>query len=263
MPTEEQFDRSRYVTWRQSRDFKGLDFRNYIEPSFYQPLQNRYSFRDYLDMVANRTCVAVNLPYPRQIFDTLPSTLKNGQVSPVIEKGIYKRYTTAKVYYWADGFQFTQVYKLIPINEITVEMLTSDEQLTVMQELSLWLSDFLQRFRFNESEDRQTRFESLFNWIRDNLNYAQAIAIWVPTGGSLRQQLSAVTGQPSGTSAAPFQGSKAGNASALPLLLTGFGLVTGNLWLSGIGLLLRLRTAAAEDKPESKEFNPLENKRGL
>lgn len=260
MPTEQQFDRQKYVTWRQSRDFKGLDFRNYIEPSFYQPLKNQYRFRDYLDMVANRTCVAVNLPYPRQIFDTAPSTLKDGQVSPIIEKGVYKKYTTAKVYYWVDGYQFTQLYKLMPINEVTVEMLTDKERLTVIQNVALWLGDIASRFIPNSNEDSQTRFETFFNWIRDNLNYAQAIAIWVPSGGSLRQQLSAVTGQPSETSAAPIQGSKAGNASALPLLLAGFGLVTGNLWLSGIGLLLRLRTTAAED--EQEQFNPLDNQRG-
>ena len=84
--------------------------------------------------------------------------------------------------------------------------------------------------------------------LKREIDGSDVYGVWVQEG-SLTENLSAVTGRAPSVGLLESMGldnetisEQAGtNKNALPLLLAGVGLVTGNLWLSGIGLLLRLR----------------------
>ena len=246
MPSEELIESIRTNTLRptfeNSRDYKGTDFKRYINPSFYRgdiPISAGLLIRDQLRQ--NNELIAFNKPALGDI------ALRGYQVSPVIPEGIYKNRTLARVYFWKDGQQIMKRYRLISLSEVNPQQI-SDQVLQnlfsnmTQWSIDLWDSKFMNAITLGIGSRAADGLEILKREIDGSDRYA----FWVEEG-SLTENLSAVTGR------APSQGlleslgiteeqlQTESRRSALPLILAGAGLGTGNLWLSGIGLLLRFR----------------------
>jgi hypothetical protein len=248
MPSEELLDAVRQSTLRpsfsNSRDYKGPNFQSYINPNFYRgemPAWQGFVVRDQLRQ--NNEIYAFNEPHITEF------ELRGFQVSPVIPTGIYKKNTIARVYYWKDGQQIMKRYRLISLDDVNPQQITDQvfqNFLSSMVEWSaeFWGSKFMNAITFGIGKPVS---EGL-NILKREIDGSDVYGVWVQEG-SLTENLSTVTGR------APAVGlldsmqldnqtiseQASTSGSPLPLLLAGVGLVTGNLWLSGIGLLLRLR----------------------
>lgn len=248
MPSEELIDAVRQSTLRpsfaNSRDYKGPNFESYINPNFYRGDMSAWQgllIRDQLRQ--NGEIYAFNEPHITEF------ELRGFQVSPVIPTGIYKKNTVARVYYWKDGKQIMKRYRLISLDDVNPQQITDQvfqNLLSSMVEWSaeFWGSKFMNAITFGIGKPVS---EGL-NILKSEIDGSDVYGVWVQEG-SLTENLSTVTGRaPSvglldsmqlDNQTISEQASTSG--SPLPLLLAGVGLVTGNLWLSGIGLLLRLR----------------------
>jgi hypothetical protein len=95
MPTEEQFrsDRlKRTPEFSQSRDYKGDNFLDYIQPSFYGGGVPRWTGLLVLNQLrANNELVALNEPDLGEIFIPERPQLRGSRVSPQIPNGVYKK----------------------------------------------------------------------------------------------------------------------------------------------------------------------------
>ena len=248
MPSEELIDAVRQSTLRpsfaNSRDYKGPDFESYINPNFYRgnmPAWQGLLIRDQLRQ--NNEIYAFNEPQLTEF------ELRGFQVSPVIPTGIYKKNTVARVYYWKDGKQIMKRYRLISLDDVNPQQITEQVMqnfLSSMVEWSaeFWGSKFMNAITFGIGKPVSQGLDML----KREIDGSDVYGVWVQEG-SLTENLSAVTGRAPSVGLLESMGldnqtisEQAGTSgNALPLLLAGVGLVTGNLWLSGIGLLLRLR----------------------
>jgi len=251
MPSEELVESIRTGTFRptfdKSRDYKGPDFINYVEPEFYRggiPAWNGLIIRDQLRK--NGELVAFNPPGLGDI------ALRGYQVSPRIPEGIYKDRTLARVYFWKDGQQIMKRYRLISLTEIKPQQITEQVYQNLLAYYFEWAEEFWDRDFLNEiTLGAGERISDGLDVIKREIEGAEVFAVWVEEG-SLTENLSAVTGvmpdvgllESLGLTEEEIQEQyteRYGNKNALPWLLTGAGLVTGNLWLSGLGLFLRFR----------------------
>jgi hypothetical protein len=248
MPSEELIDAVRQSTLRpsfsNSRDYKGPNFESYINPNFYRgdmPAWQGLVIRDQLRQ--NGEIYAFNEPHITEF------ELRNFQVSPVIPTGIYKKNTIARVYYWKDGQQIMKRYRLISLDDVNPQQITDQvfqNFLSSMVEWSaeFWGSKFMNAITFGIGKPVS---EGL-NILKREIDGSDVYGVWVQEG-SLTENLSTVTGRAPAVGLLDsmelnnetISGAAGSSGSPLPLLLAGVGLVTGNLWLSGIGLLLRLR----------------------
>ncbi len=230
------------VRWNQSRDYKGLDFRAYLTPNFYRSIQSgeRFGLRDYLDLETNNQVFVINTPNPNSTGLFTRREIKEGQVSPEFPKGIYRRDAKASVFYWVGSKQVSQNYKLVLLNDLQLEQLTDGQELTIVQDLTLWLSQQLPNlsnmFRFDDTSS----LGSILNSILDRFDYGNAIAFWVPNF-VVTEDLTAVTGSTPSMglidSIGGIQTDK--ERSFLPFLVSGLGLATGSPVLIGSGFVLR------------------------
>ena len=250
MPSEELLDAVRQSTLRpsfaNSRDYKGPDFESYIEPKFYRgdmPAWQGLLIRDQLRR--NGEIYAFNEPHIAEF------ELRGFQVSPVIPTGIYKKNTVARVYYWKDSKQIMKRYRLISLDDVNPQQITDQVMQNLLSSMlewsaEYWGSKFMNAITFGIGKPVSEGIKLL----KREIDGSDVYGVWVQEG-SLTENLSTVTGRAPSVGLLESMGldrqtisEQAGagrGRNALPLLLTGAGLVTGNLWLSGIGLLLRLR----------------------
>jgi len=248
MPSEELLDAVRQSTLRpsfsNSRDYKGPNFESYINPNFYRgdmPAWQGFLIRDQLRQ--NNEIYAFNEPQLTEF------ELRGYQVSPTIPTGIYKKNTIARVYYWKDGQQIMKRYRLISLDDVNPQQITDQVMQNLLSNMvewsaEFWGSKFMNAITFGIGKPVSEGLDIL----KREIDGSDVYGVWVQEG-SLTENLSAVTGRAPSVGLLDSMGldnetisKQAGTSgSPLPLLLAGVGLVTGNLWLSGIGLLLRLR----------------------
>lgn len=273
MPTEEQLANTELNTnaqykWEDSRDFKGFDFLSYVNPSFYRTDATAItSFLSWDILRINNELIAFNEPELMTALEIAPGSL----VSPTMPIGIYKRNSIAFLYFWKDGKQITQRYQLQSLSRQSVETLSEQTQKAIFNEFMNGFSDLARRFNILGGLDK---LADLTDYLIDQVNAENVFGVWVPIG-RLTQSQKAVAGNSDGESVLegycrlnpedPIcnqESKKTSKNSLLPLILAGTGLVTGNLWLSGVGLLLKLRNqsdvkeeeedAAADSIPQRK-----------
>jgi len=247
MPSEELIDsllrNSTQPKFSNSRDYKGEDFTRYISPRFYRGGIPPWTGLIASDIIRkNGELIALNKPALGDI------AMRGYQVSPIIPEGVYKNRTLARCYFWKDGKQIMKRYRLISLKEVNPQQITDQVLEHVYGKLlewsiEYWDSKFMNAITFGMGEKLADGLEL----IKRDIEGYDVYALWVEEG-SLTEPLTAVVGRE------PEQGlleslgltdeelqKQVGNKNALPLLLAGAGLVTGNLWLSGLGLLLRFR----------------------
>jgi len=246
MPTQELIEsiesNTLRPTFENSRDYRGSDFNNYIDPDFYRGNMPPYQgllIRDQLRQ--NGEVYAFNKP---ALYDL---DLRGYQVSPIIPEGIYKNRTLARVYFWKDGKQIMKRYRLISLSQVNPQQVSDQVIQNLFSRMTQWSIDFwgsafMSAITLGIGKSAAQGLELL----KREIDGYDVYGVWVEEG-SLTQNLSAVTGR------GPSQGlleslgitdeqlQTESRRSALPLILAGAGLITGNLWLSGIGLLLRFR----------------------
>ena len=138
-------------------------------------------------------------------------------------------------------------YRLISLSEVNPQQITDQVIQNLFSDMTQWSIDFWDSEFMNAiTLGIGSRAADGLELLKNEIDGSDRYAFWVEEG-SLTEPLSAVTGR------APSQGlleslgiteeqlQSESRRSALPLILAGAGLVTGNLWLSGIGLLLRFR----------------------
>ena len=253
MPSEELLDAVRQSTLRpsfaNSRDYKGPDFESYIEPKFYRgdmPAWQGFLIRDQLRQ--NNEIYAFNEPHIAEV------ELRGVQVSPVIPTGIYKKNTVARVYYWKDSKQIMKRYRLISLDDVNPQQITDQVMQNLLSSMlewsaEYWGSKFMNAITFGIGKPVSEGIKLL----KREIDGSDVYGVWVQEG-SLTENLSSVTGyapsvglleslglDPATLKPKDEQAVAGRGRNALPLLLTGAGLVTGQIWLSGLGLLLRLR----------------------
>lgn len=227
--------------WQDSRDYKGRDFRSYINPNFYERIaeDGRFTLREYLDLESNNQLVVLNTPLPTSTGLFSRSELLNGQVSPDIPKGIYQADTTASVFYWVGQKQVSQSFRIVKLNDLSFEQLAPDVETSIFQDLLIWASGmFPDMPRFDDTG----RFGRFLNMVLDRLDYGEAIGVWVPSF-QVTEDISAVTGSAPSLglldSIGGVQTEEDKVRSFLPFLVSGFGLATGSPVLIGSGFVLR------------------------
>ena len=251
MPTEQQFQG---LTFRDSRDYKGPDFRAYLRPDTYEPRQSVFGFAAWEDWIDQGRLTPVMLPFSRAISGRMTQSGRNiagaditdAVVSPLPPTdGSYLNGTQIIMYYWIDGVQLNTLYTLIPFNDVSLEMLIEEDLLNLRQQILVrgtgWLSRQLESLK-QEPDD----YKFLVN-VRSYANtygIANALGVWVQTG-RVAEPISVVTGLsvsnriPTGDSAntASVPAEKM-NTDFLGLIVSGVGIFTGNPLLIGGGLVL-------------------------
>ena len=229
-------------SWSRSRDYAGRDFRAYINPNFYQRIgkDERFTLRDYLSLESNNQFLVLNDPFPTSAgTDFTPQQIFGGQVSPEIPQGVYQKDTVASVFYWFDGKQIAQSYRLVSFNNLQFEELFPEIEKTITQEILEWAFEFVPQMpEFNE----ERRLGQILNSILDRIDYGNVIGVWIPSFRVI-EDISAVTGSAPSQgllgSIGGIQSEEEKVRSFLPFLVSGLGLATGSPVLIGSGFVLR------------------------
>ena len=224
--------------WSQSRDYRGLDFRDYLTPNFYRAVQSddRFGLSDFLNLQSNNQVFVINQPNPGRTALFSRSEIREGQQSPEAPIGIYRKDARFSVFYWVGSKQISQQFKLVNLNKLQFEQLAPNEETTIIQDALLRASEYFPSFpRFDDTR----RLGSILNDILDVFDYGNVIAVWVPDF-IVQEDLSAVTGSsPSLSVLDSVSVQKDRERSFLPFLVSGFGLATGSPLLIGSGFVLR------------------------
>tara|TARA_R110001632_G_scaffold198539_1_gene320828 strand:+ start:256 stop:1116 length:861 start_codon:yes stop_codon:yes gene_type:complete len=263
MPTKEQLENTKLntnaqYTWEDSRDFKDFDFLSYITPSFYRMDATAItSFLSWDILRINNELIAFNEPELMTALEIPPSAL----VSPTMPIGIYKRNAIATLYFWIDGNQITQRYQLQSLSRQSVATLSEQTQKAIFNKFMGKFSDLARQFNILGGLDK---LADLTDYLVEQVNAENVFGVWVPVG-RLTQNIFTVAGDTTGESVLegycrlnpedPIcnqESKKSSGSNLIPWILAGTGLITGNLWLSGVGLLLKLRNSSDVEEEEKE-----------
>ncbi len=266
MPTKEQLANTKLnsdaqYTWEDSRDYKGTDFLSYITPSFYRMDATAItSFLSWDILRINNELIAFNEPELMTALEIPPGTL----VSPTMPIGIYKRNSIATLYFWIDGNQITQRYQLQSLSRQSVATLSEQTQKAIFNRFMGGFSDLARQFNILGGLDK---LADLTDYLIEQVNAENVFGVWVPVG-RLTQSIFSVTGGSRENTESVLEqycrlnpddpicnqeSKKSSGSNLLPWILAGTGLITGNLWLSGVGLLLKLRNSSDVEEEEEKD----------
>ena len=237
MPTEEKFyskTLKKTLTFSDSRDFKGTDFKNYITPAFFRgdmPKWQGLIVRDQLR--ANGELYALNKP---AFYDM---AIKNFQVSPVIPEGIYKNRTRALVYFWKDGEQITKEYFLVSMDQLQPQQISEQIQESIFSEIvqmsqNFWGSELLNTVTLGIGGFIADKLQLLKN----EIDGVDIYGVWVE-GATVSQPIDIVTADTTKTQSKTTDIVKQQQNSLLPWIVSGLGVVSGQPIIIGAGLLLR------------------------
>lgn len=253
MPTEEQVKNSRSLrrpSWKDSRDYRGSNFLDYVSPSFYREDDTKLeTFLKWDTLRANNELIAINEPTLTTALQLAPKKL----VSPDMPVGIYKAGAEAKLYFWIDGKQITARYKLVSFSRGNIETLSEQ---TGKALLETFLGKYSELAREASIFGIGEKLADVADYLRDQLELDDVFGFWLLVQ-TVTVDIATVTESNYGKSALETYCEqnpndsicKTAKNSKLPigLLLAGAGLITGNLWLSGVALLLRFRGQAKEE----------------
>ena len=266
MPTKEQLENTKLnsdaqYTWSDSRDYNGTNFLSYITPSFYRlDATTITSFLSWDILRINNELIAFNEPELMTALEIPPGAL----VSPTMPIGIYKRNAIATLYFWIDGNQITQRYQLQSLSRQSVATLSKQTQTMIFNRFMGGFSDLARRLNILGGLDK---LADLTDYLVEQVNAENVFGVWVPVG-RLTQNIFTVAGDPNDGESVlegycrlnpndPIcnqESKKSSSISLLPWILTGAGLVTGNLWLAGAGLILKLRNSSDVEEEEEKQI---------
>tara|TARA_R110000868_G_scaffold373907_4_gene638252 strand:- start:206 stop:895 length:690 start_codon:yes stop_codon:yes gene_type:complete len=194
------------------------------------------------------------LPFSRAVSGTLTKSGRNitgpditdAVVSPLPPtEGSYLNGTQIMVYYWIDGMQFNTLYTLIPLNDVSLEMLIDTEKLNLRQQILVRGTEWLgQRLESLKQEPDDYKFLVNVRSYANTYGIANALGVWVQTG-RVAEPISIVTGVSvsnrtptvDSVNTASVTAAKM-NTDFLGLLVSGVGIFTGNPLLIGGGLVL-------------------------
>ena len=263
MPTQEQLKNQKLneYSFEESRDYKGSDFLNYVTPSFYRVDDTAIeSFIKWDTLRLNGELIAINEPELSTALLFPPTS----RVSPQLPIGLYKKNAIATVYYWHDGNQITQQYQLQSLSRQSVETLSEQQgKMILTRFLDEWGSLAEKASIFGIGE----KFGDIADYLINQLNAEDVFGIWIPIrrvtqplkdifGASSESVLEGYCRNNPNDPLCTGETDKQGG-SILPLVLAGAGIVTGNLWLSGVGLLLRLRTTTTKEEEEEETLSTI------
>lgn len=262
MPTKEQLQNTklRNLTFKDSRDYRGNDFLDYVDPSFYRVDDTKVeSFFKWDALRANREMIAINEPELTTALEYAPSK----RVSPQIPVGIYKAGAEATVFYWIDGKQIQVRYKLVSLSAGNIETLS--EQIG-KQLLERFLQQYSEIARKINIFGLGNKLADVADYLQKQMNLPDIFGFWLKVQ-AIEEPIATVTAKRGASALEAYcalnpndpicTGEKLKSSIPLSLLLTGAGLVTGQVWLSGLGLLLRF---AGDSKTETDESKPLAQK---
>lgn len=255
MPTEPLFQG---VTFKDSRDYKGLDFKAYLTPNSYQPLSAFTGFGKYDDIIDQGRLVAINQPYPMSYNGYTQDQVKSSQVSPSpINFGTYTENTRINMYYWLGLEQLSTSFVLIPFRDVQIDQLSDKESRTLLQNILVWIAENISNRiaeRLQRESEKETsnqgKWQKIIDWFKSN-RAGNAVGVWIQSGRAI-EPLSVVTGvqfenNSNGlpnrnglpnkrTPPNPVEKTK---TNPLPYIVSGLGLAMGSPSLIGAGLLLR------------------------
>ncbi len=249
MPTQSQFEnrelntQSQY-TWKDSRDYKGEGFKKYLTPNFFRVDDTTItSFFNWDTLRLNNELIAFNEPTTITALEIPPNTL----VSPNMPLGIYKRNSIATLYFWSNGRQISQRYQLRSLSSQSIESLSEETGNRILNSFLNRYSEIARRLSIFGLGDK---LADVTDYLIEQLNAENVWGVWIPVG-QLNQSILEVAGSTDGPSILEqfceenpndnLCRQKRAPSNLLPWILTGTGLITKNLWISGIGILLKLR----------------------
>tara|TARA_S200002703_G_scaffold71457_1_gene61958 strand:+ start:322 stop:1062 length:741 start_codon:yes stop_codon:yes gene_type:complete len=237
MPPQTLFKGQRFS---DSRDYRGDDFRAYLEPSFYGgAIPNWQGLLIRNQLRTNGELVALNEPELQELgTDTRPQ-LRGFRVSPQIPTGIYKRNTRANVYYWRDGMQYSTVYYLRSLDSVSPESISNQVLESIYSQILEEASDILRSKLVRIATLGTSSFVANFiDLLQEEVDEADIFGVWV-RGATVISPIDSVTSEPSGSSAldgVDVEGSR--KINPLPYLISGLGIATGSPVVFGAGLLV-------------------------
>ena len=253
MPTEAIF---KGLTFRDSRDYRGDDFREYLTPKSYRPFSDYTGFGKTDELIDQGRLIAINQPYPLTKYGRFSQRqVKANQVSPnPIQFGTYTENTTMLVYYWLDREQLATVYTIVPFKNINVDQLSDEETRTIYQSVVLWITENLGRAAARQAEqgesDNKGRLSKIIDWFKSR-HIGNAIGVWVQSSRAV-ESLEDVTGVSFDTmdssNGLPLRNRgkadgvkgepQTGTVNPLPFIISGLGILTGSPVVFGAGLLV-------------------------
>jgi len=251
MPTEATFTG---LTFKDSRDFRGDDFREYLTPNNYAPITDFSGRRGIDDLIDQQRLIAINTPYPLTRYGRYTQQqIKSNQVSPSpIQFGTYAEESTILVYYWLDREQLATVYRIVPFKNINPDQLSNEESRTLLQDVLIWISDTLGRRAAQQAEqgggDEKRRLSRIIEWLKSR-RIGNVAGVWIQSGRAV-ESLEDVTGvsfdrqtnRPLGNRGKGdgLQGEQqeTNRVNPLPYLISGLGIFTGSPLVFASGLLV-------------------------
>ena len=251
MPTEELFKRTQLPVstrslWSRSRDNVGRSWLAYVTPPNYQALtEQRIGITEYLSLSAQGKVLTLFEPVPKAQFGYTAEELRNLQVSPTIEYGIYDGDAQCRVYYMDDVNQYAIAYRLTKLSDLQFFDLIDPDDMTTGDKIRLRIREFLIGLvPQGTPETGWERLDGIIDWIQGQFDYSQFLAVWT-VAGSVSEPISVVTSRPSTDSSGALgtaQATQRGTTNLFPLALVAGGLLAGSPLLSlGGGALLLLR----------------------
>lgn len=263
MPTEEQLRNTKLrkkPVFADSRDYRGTDFLDYVDPSFYRVNDTKIeNFLAWDTLRSNNELIAINEPTLTTALQYPPSKL----VSPDMPTGIYKNGSIATLFYFIDDQQVQVRYRLVSLSAGNVETLSEQVGKQILERFLGKYSELARKlsiFGIGES------LADVADYLTKQMNAQDVFGVWLRIG-AVSESIDSVT-QPTRTGGAftdTTEEKEETSKTELPLglLLTGAGLVTGNLWLSGLGLLLRFRTNTTEEETTDSPTIPKRGNRNF
>lgn len=248
MPTEQLF---KGLSFRDSRDYKGDSFQNYLTPNTYQPLRDVSGFGRWDDMIDENRLIAINQPTAMGLGNYNQSQVNNARVSPIPEpiKTTFIQGTEIQVFYWLGDNQIGNSFTIIPFKDVEIDQLSDEDSRTLLQKLLIWVSENISGVlaeRLQESADEETgnkpRLQRLITFMK-RYSFGSALGVWV-TGARVSEPIDVVTGTFENGLPLSGRGKTDGVQSSktvnpLPYIVSGLGVVTGSPTIIASGLLLR------------------------
>lgn len=228
--------------WEDSRDNKGKDFLSYLEPSFYGgPIPNWQGLLIRNQLRTNRELIAFNEPELQETgFGTDRPQLLGSRVSPQVPPGIYKSGTRANVFYWKDGFQYSVVYELVPLDSLAPETISNQVVQSIGSSILEGYSDALNsRFARLISLGSSQLLAQLVDLLQQEIEEADIFGVWVRRG-TAKQPIDVVVSKAGSDSKGALEGMELNTkkVNPLPYLISGLGIATGSPLVFGAGLLV-------------------------
>lgn len=229
-------------SWSKSRDNRGDDFLSYLDPRFYGgsiPNWQGLLVRNQLRL--NNELIAFNEPDLQETgFGTDRQQLLGSRVSPRIPTGIYKSGTRASVFYWKDGFQYSVVYELLPLDSLAPETISNQVVESVGASILEGYSDALNsRFARLVSLGSSQLLAQFVDLLQQEIEEADIFGIWVRRGTAI-QPIENVVSKPDSERKSALDGMELNTkkVNPLPYLISGLGIATGSPVVFGAGLLV-------------------------